>query len=172
MSDLVWPVTCGKHRLRWEGLVVYDGELGQLDVFHPGDGAGVAPSLPVELDVVSRVSIWRRQEDMRREPDCDFTCTGVALIGFIELMETLSHRVTDASEPLLVPIVSPSDTFPRTIITHSLVWRAQICSPAARHQICCCRNRFAPFTRKGWFSAVLYLRFVDFNFNFHSERRF
>jgi len=38
-------------------LVVYDGELRQLDVLHPGDGAGVASSLPVELDVVGGVSI-------------------------------------------------------------------------------------------------------------------
>lgn len=30
-------LTCGKHSFLGEGLVVYDGELGQFDVLHPSD---------------------------------------------------------------------------------------------------------------------------------------
>lgn len=49
--------TCGEHSFFGQSLVVYDGELGQFDVLHPSDGTSVASSLPVELNVVSGVSI-------------------------------------------------------------------------------------------------------------------
>lgn len=53
----VSSITCGENSFLGEGLVIYDGELGQLDVLHSGHGALVASSLPVELDVVGGVSV-------------------------------------------------------------------------------------------------------------------
>lgn len=50
-------LTCGKHSFSGQSLVVDDGELRQLDVLHPSDGTCITSSLPVELNVISGVSV-------------------------------------------------------------------------------------------------------------------
>lgn len=66
-SDFFCFITCGKDGLFWEGLIVDDGELGQLDVLHSSHRAAVAAALPVELNVVCGVAIWRGLEDSKEK---------------------------------------------------------------------------------------------------------
>ena len=49
-------VTCSKNCFLGERLIVHNGKLGKFDVLHPCDRPRT-PSLPVELNVISGVSI-------------------------------------------------------------------------------------------------------------------
>lgn len=56
--ELQAKLACGEDHVPGDQLVVHDGELRELDARHPGHG-GVA-SLPVELDVIRRVTVCKR----------------------------------------------------------------------------------------------------------------
>lgn len=56
-------ITCCKDGLLGQSLIVDDGELRQFDVLHSSHRAAVATTLPVELNVVSGVTIWRLENN-------------------------------------------------------------------------------------------------------------
>ena len=68
-------VTCGKHCFLGERLIVHNGKLGKFDVLHPRDRPRT-PSLPVELNVISGVSI------------CTSTChrNNSAYMGYLQTL--------------------------------------------------------------------------------------
>lgn len=51
--------TCREDHLLGDEFIIYNGELGELDLRHPGDCVIIAA--PVKLDVVSCVSICKRK---------------------------------------------------------------------------------------------------------------